>query len=303
MGDFNSPGRVNSRLRYMVSAMGLSRLEQPPQGAVAVALPGSVFVAIDFENVHGLLALRSCHENDINAQMGIAILDPVHLKGETHPSTIQSIQFASGHEAYIRGASRKFLFGETVVCKSIEFAAQLASLLPSDRPFLLVAQKSTTDRAVLRNIGLDIDNWPQLAGIVDTYPMSGDVFHTGRAFGSLAKILTKLGIGWNRGDLHSAGNDAHYTLRAAILLAERGYLESCPSPDTEDAIIRAGVRTLALAPVPERKRVNLAPARMVEIEAREEVKQARVRFRAEQALLEMEMEKDGSTLQCLSGVF
>jgi hypothetical protein len=281
--------------------MGLSRLEPPPDGAVKVAPPGTLLVAIDLENVHEIRALRGRSENNINTQLGVSILDPVHLRAP-HTDLIQSIQFASGNEFYTRKASNKFLFGKTVVCKSSELADRLASILPHDRPFLLVAQNSIPDRASMRNLGFDIDSCPQFAGIVDTYPMTGDVFHTGRSFGSLRKILTELGVEWDPRDLHTAGNDAHYTLRAALMLARRGYLETYPNTSMEDAVVLETARTLALAKVPERRpSAKSSTKRMMErMEAREAVQQARVRLRAEQDRLEMETEDYGTELLCLS---
>jgi hypothetical protein len=164
MSKFSAPERVNTSLRHMVSAMGLSRLEPPPGRAVKVAPPGSLLVAIDLENVHEICALRGCPDHNINTELGVSILDPVHLRAP-HTELVQSIQFASGDDFYTRKASNKFLFGETVVCKSSELASQLAPILPHDRSFLLVAQNSVPDRASMRNLGFDIDSCPQFAGI------------------------------------------------------------------------------------------------------------------------------------------
>lgn len=161
-----------------------------------MAPPGSILVAIDFENIFGIQATP---ELNVNAQMGVAILDPPQLNGPSQSDGsdgIQSIQFASGCPNYTRVASNKFVFGNTVACENSDFTTHLTSLLPPGRPFVLVAQ-SFHFRAALTKLGYDIDNNPQFAGIADTYPMSGDVFHTGRPFGSLKKILKTLGVGWN----------------------------------------------------------------------------------------------------------
>lgn len=265
------------------------------RGGPTTFSPGTLIVSIDFEGLHRILAAGN---REIDTQMGVSILDPSQLRSHEAQSPsdpqqlIRTYHFASGSSAYVRQASEKFLFGETVRCSPCDFVASLSSLLPQETSFIMVAHSIHGERTVLRHLGYELDSDPRLSGIVDTYPMSGDVFNTQRGLGSLGRILEELGVEVNNGDLHCAGNDSHYTLQAALLLSERGYLQQCPDPQPEHAAILAAMRGLATAPVCRRDVPKLLkPDRLAEIEAREEVIRTKTYFRAELARHEAEVEE------------
>lgn len=208
----------------MHSLLGLRCLEPSPDGEVPAPI-GALVVSIDFENTSGLLSDEDVR--DTSAQMGVAIFDPekLHERG-----SFQTFHFASGPPDYIQQASDKYIFDTTIECSPVDFVEYLKSLWPQDRPFVLVAQSISGERSVLHRLGYTLTAQPQLKGVVDVYPMSGDVFNAGRGFGSLRKIMTEPGMDWEKGDFHCAGNDAFYTLKVALLLSVLGYRQQCSNP-------------------------------------------------------------------------
>jgi hypothetical protein len=190
-----------------------------------VSPPGAIFVSIDFEG-GSQLNIATKDIDGINIEFGIAVLDPLDLDDGSptfNERCINAVNFVWGSSAYITRASKRFLFGETRICRPSNFLDALFDLLPSDRPIFFVVHTVYNDRAALMSLGFDMRTHPRVAGVVVIWPLSGDVFHASQGLGSLERIMTVLKIHSKKGSLHCAGNDAHYALQCALLLAERGY--------------------------------------------------------------------------------
>ena len=81
---------------------------------------------------------------------------------------------------------------------------------------MLLAHGAGNERKVLRALGYEFP--ASVAGMLDTREMAGCVFG-GSWRPSLVDLLR--GLGCAAEGLHSAGNDAYFTLRAALLMAAR----------------------------------------------------------------------------------
>lgn len=269
----------------MVSALGLSCLETPPPGSAAVAPPNALMVAIDIERGNRMERLAP----NSNARLGVAIFDP--LENSQHDSScIKTYQFVSGDAEFLQRATNKFLFGETTACDTCEFMTHFASLLPPSRPIILIAHSINSDIASLQLMGFNIHQDPRLY-LVDTFPMSGNVLHTERGFGSLKRILAETDLEFEPGDLHYAGNDAHFTMRIALSLAHRGYLQQCPSPGAEEMAILDRVREQVMAPIVRKPAVvkGISERGKTFMARMDEVSRARASFKAENEKIQEEV--------------
>ncbi len=77
------------------------------------------------------------------------------------------------------------------------------------------------------------------------HPMSGDMFHPQRGFGSLSRITKQLDVKWDGHGIHYAGNEARYALQNDLLVSERGYLHHHWSPVCEDIPTLRAMRQVA----------------------------------------------------------
>ncbi|KAG7148203.1 hypothetical protein HYQ46_002931 [Verticillium longisporum] len=89
------------------------------------------------------------------------------------------------------------------------------------RKVILVGHSIDGDLAILKRIGFNMYKEKTVAAILDTHTLSRQVLTGERATGgySLAGVLTALGCPYEPHELHNAGNDATYTLRATLMLA------------------------------------------------------------------------------------
>ncbi|CRK16343.1 hypothetical protein BN1708_011737 [Verticillium longisporum] len=89
------------------------------------------------------------------------------------------------------------------------------------RKVIIVGQSIDGDLAVLKRIGLNLYKEKTVAAILDTYTLGRKILTRERATGgySLTGMLTVLGCPYGPHELHNAGNDATYTLRATLMLA------------------------------------------------------------------------------------
>lgn len=273
----------------MISSLGLSCTESSPVGS-KVSPRGAIGVSIDFEGGTELAAAVN-NIDEVNTEFGVSVLDPLELQDEMfNEHRVKSFNFVSGSPRYIRRASAKFLFGETTICRPGNFLDALFALLPTDRSIVLVVHTVYTERATLKRLGFGMDH-PRIAGVVDIWPLSGDVFHTSRGLGSLQQIMTELGISWKEGSLHCAGNDAYYTMQSALLLAARGYQEQCPCPGRMDLKILGALYQAATADTPSPRRPEFPSEKARELlRAGPEARQARESFKAEICRCEAEIE-------------
>ncbi|KAK5711004.1 hypothetical protein LTR17_018619 [Elasticomyces elasticus] len=176
-----------------------------------------VFVSIDFEGGN------NCAVN----QFGVAKLDTRALISGAASSATAPADIISGHNyALARGRKDDFMFGETTKTDSSELATRIKNVLHiSDiekhldtstpgRNIVLVGHSIQCELEVIENYGINLDDLSTVVGFIDTS-------NFGEAL-TLEKLLASFKIplprNWNgvADSLHTAGNDAHYTLRALL---------------------------------------------------------------------------------------
>ncbi|KAM6487210.1 hypothetical protein HDV62DRAFT_349305 [Trichoderma sp. SZMC 28011] len=91
--------------------------------------------------------------------------------------------------------------------------------IPLDRKVLLVGHDIRHEIRILRQLKFDFSRF-DITGSIDTFRIAQQILPYFSL--SLGELLTELQCPHNW--LHNGGNDAHFTLRALLLLAER----SCP---------------------------------------------------------------------------
>jgi len=154
---------------------------------------------------------------DPNCQVGIAILDTRQLEQAPHKQQIQTYNFASGTSSYTARANRVFLFGKTAVISPSELADSICSLIPPGRNIVFVGFATANELRALRLLDFP---WPgRLSAVLDAFSLACEMLET--RSGSLGDLLILLGCPHN--NLHCAGNDANFTLKALLLLVAKDF--------------------------------------------------------------------------------
>lgn len=178
-----------------------------------------VLVAIDMENPQSLRQ----HPDTVNSQVGLAVFDTrsiSKLGSESEP--ISTHYFITGCPAYIHNSSQNVLFGKAVSTSPELRLRNIKSVIPQDRKIVLIGHNITSELLALVRLGFDLETVEE---IVDTYHTVEDSKGLRQRLGFLLRHLD-LPCSY----LHNAGNDAHYTLLAAILLATREHANKSCSP-------------------------------------------------------------------------
>lgn len=175
--------------------------------------PGVVFVSIDFENIGQFMD----SDPKVPIQLGVATLDTQDFCSAVHPKDIIStFNFVTGPSRYFNSAAIKFLFGETTQISYSEIVPKIESCIPRTRPTILVGHDIANDLRVLQHLHFDLPK--SIIGIIDTMAITSQVFSSQLRW-SLRTVLEELQCAYD--NLHSAGNDAHFTLRCLLLLVSR----------------------------------------------------------------------------------
>ncbi|RSL53485.1 hypothetical protein CEP54_010364 [Fusarium duplospermum] len=197
-------------LQVLQRALGLSESDQPPP----------IIVAIDFEMTNNL---KNGFLNSQDSQLGIATLDmksfPQHVEDKEDLVTTEN--YITGSKSYIEKASKRFAFGESTTIQPLkaELVHRIDTALPNDRPIVLVGHAVTNELDVFHALGYTLPN--SNVEILDTTKLANEVFEPWSC--SLGALLRRLRCPHAR--LHSAGNDANFTLKAALLLAVYRYAD------------------------------------------------------------------------------
>lgn len=228
----------NSGLQLLQAFLGLT-LE--PSGSRVV--DEVIFVAIDFEYLQNF-EHYSRHQ-DLNSQIGIAVLDSRDLISSPPRRAISTYNFVTGSPSYCAATTRKFLFGETSTIHQRDFLSTLESLLPRRRNIVLVGHGFWHDLRVLKLLNFDLHT--SIVGILDTGKIASKMFPNVSI--TLGSILSELQCPFQ--NLHTAGNDAYFTLRALLLLAIRSYRgETVNDVKRQDTL--TALEAITEVPVPRR---------------------------------------------------
>ncbi|EPE04659.1 qde-2-interacting protein [Ophiostoma piceae UAMH 11346] len=235
-----------------------------------------LFVGIDVDTTEGYEELIP----DQQFHIGFSLLDTRDLHSlvsatpEAKLDIIRSHQFTIGTSKYCKKAALRFLFGESEQLNSPEqVAVRFASLVPADRNVVYVAHGAKADLRVLVNCG--ITRRPIYT--IDTVKAAQTPLQLTYRY-SLEALLDRFGIPYKY--LHAAGNDAHFCLRAMLMLAvvdgeqyQQPRLTSKSKLNDSDRLFSV-LRSIAQAPRPLSKHEIEAPLKEEEMAHRLELKRA-----------------------------
>lgn len=189
-------------------------------------IPGTLikdvlFVAIDVDKG------RSYGVTDISERfhVGISIFDTRCLTPHdseenglsTEPwNTINSYQYTNKSSRLCNYAAKRFLFGETECLDTLHLLPNRFSALIKNRVYILVAHGIYEDVKFLN--GLDTSIVSRASYVLDTVKVAQFPLQLNYRY-NLEKLLHELGLPYAK--LHTAGNDAHFALKALLLLAVR----------------------------------------------------------------------------------
>lgn len=230
-------------LQILLEALGLASYPK------STDVSDAVLVSIDFEHTQNLR--NGLYRKE--SQTGLAILDPGELVGKEPSELISTINLTTGSPHYISKSNDKFVFGTSQAIEVTNILGSIESFLPKDRPIVLVGHGVYAEVGILMALGFEFS--ARIVGIIDTFDVAGEVFGVWRK--GLKDLLLSLEIPFHK--LHNAGNDAHFTLRAALLLASRG----CAEQDHATLSILKEIATIPLSypPFPYGKRRDPAQAK------------------------------------------
>ena len=187
-----------------------------------------------------------------NTQVGISILDTRDLNPPPQENvlTLATYNFVTGSDSYYAASAKRYLWGTPEkILPSDMLNAMNKHVSRPDRNIILVGHGCERDLAALSSLGFNLK--ASVVDILDTANIASELQMKGL---SLGRLLDKLKCPKAR--LHNAGNDAHFTLRALILLAIKGHEEQDPvdEPQVEErrkVVERLeALRALALTSLP-----------------------------------------------------
>ena len=201
--------------RYTISDNGGQLLQESLGLAPSESqgLDEPVFVTIDFEYLSNI---KDASQN-LNSQMGVAILDSRDLISSPARTAISTYNFVTGSPSYCAATTKKFLFNKTTIIHQQDILSNLESLIPQSRNIILVGHDLRNDLRVLQLLGSNLHT--SIRGILDTLRIASRILPDIPI--RLSSILNELQCPFQ--NLHTAGNDAYFTLRVLLLLAIKDY--------------------------------------------------------------------------------
>lgn len=203
-------------LGYRLETLPCSPYNLPPIGQYlsGTSIKDILLVCVDIDTGGGYEVISPGQSFHI----GISIFDTRHLiKQLPDPcDAIKTYQFINRRDTKpCKWAAKSFLFGETELIELPDFAARF-SVLTQGRDYVIAAHGIELDIKFLNNIDPEIAN--RACYILDTvraaqYPLQLYYRY------SLEKLLEEFHICYAK--LHVAGNDAHFALKALLMIAVR----------------------------------------------------------------------------------
>ncbi|KHN98780.1 Ribonuclease H-like protein [Metarhizium album ARSEF 1941] len=212
---------------------------------ISHSLPGTrikdvLLVAVDVDTGGGYEVISPGQSFHI----GVSILDTRRLVTAQPPdpgAAITSHQFVNTDSRPCRWAAKSFLFGDTERIALPDFPSRFARLT-AGRAYVLVAHGAREEVKFLNNLDPGIAS--RAAYIMDTVKAAQHPLQLYYRY-SMEKLLDELAIPY--ANLHAAGNDAHFALKALLMIAVRdGRMTSGAAADEE--LLRT-LEAIAHAPV------------------------------------------------------
>ncbi|KAI1192961.1 hypothetical protein F5X97DRAFT_315823 [Nemania serpens] len=194
---------LKNGLQLLHEALGLAQHHSPTWS-------DAILISIDFENTDNI---RNGFVDSQNCQMGLATLDTRDLQKDYLPENlIKTYNFITGPPSYVEKASKRYIFGTSSVVSPDNLLKEIQTIVPQNRRTIITGYRLQAELKILRVLGFTIS---ASTAVIDTYYIANEAFGFYR--GSLCDLLRRIHCPFNR--LHSGGNDANFTLRAALLLA------------------------------------------------------------------------------------
>ncbi|KAK4082288.1 uncharacterized protein Triagg1_2100 [Trichoderma aggressivum f. europaeum] len=193
-------------------------------------LPGTrikdiLLVSVDVDTGGGYEAISE----EQSFHIGISIFDTRSLTDRPQDlgDAVKSYQFINNHSKPCRWAAKSFLFGESKLIELANLAASFFSLTQG-RDYVLVAHGIETEIKFFNNLNPGIATGASY--ILDTVKAAQYPLQLYYRY-SLENLLDELNIRYAK--LHAAGNDAHFALKALLMIAVRdGQMASAPETTT-----------------------------------------------------------------------
>ena len=150
--------------RYTISDNGLQLLQESLglKPSESQALDKPIFITIDLEYLSNL---KQDSSQNLNSQVGVAILDSRDLISSPPQSAISTYHFVTGSPSYCAATTKKYLFDKTITIHRRDILSNLESLVPRTRNIILVGHDIRNDLQVLQL--LDFDLHTSIGGILD----------------------------------------------------------------------------------------------------------------------------------------
>ncbi|KAI5457377.1 hypothetical protein BGZ63DRAFT_433799 [Mariannaea sp. PMI_226] len=214
-----------------------------------------LFVSVDVDTFGSYDSI----EEDQQFHIGISTFDTRHLPEllvslddpsatlDRHQYAINSHQFVIGNKLYSKRARRRFLFGTSESISLSDVKSKFESLT-QNRDFALVFHGGNEDMKILRQLDVGSQAMYTLDTVkIAQFPLQLYYRH------SLEKLLDLLHIPHT--NLHAAGNDAHFALRALLMLVVE---DAKLQPENIDTSLLNVFKAIAQAPLPVlRKEVSI----------------------------------------------
>jgi DNA polymerase III epsilon subunit-like protein len=238
-----------------------------------------IYVAIDFERT-GFIIKNFSPRSD--TQIGISILDTRDLNPLSRKKGLRlaTYNFVTGSDLYFAESAKKYLWGTSEKISPSNVLKTINKYVRQDRNIVLVGHGLSEDLAALSSLGFDFQ--ASVISILDTANIATEL-QMNRS--TLGRLLEELECPKSSARLHNAGNDAHFTLRALILLAIKGYEEQTLDTsrvEVERAERVEALRAVAMMPLPiarpKPKKIRLRKkdiAKSWSIEKQEEIREER----------------------------
>ena len=193
-----------------------------------------ILVTTDFKNLGNI---KQDSAQNLDSQIGIAILDTKIFSSSRPEKAMSTHNFATGSPRYWTATTNNFLFGMTTPIRQQDILAVLEGLVPRTRDIALIGHDFKHDLHILQLLKFDLHT--SIVRILDTQKIALEVLPDNSS--TLGDILQALRCPVE--NLDTAGNDANFTSRALLLLAEKGYTHSPVSTGNQDTL--ASIRAIA----------------------------------------------------------
>lgn len=184
------------------------------------------FLSVDFE---GRVRVR---ESKSVKSFGVAKLDPRNLAKPAGSSNLVACS-----NCYTPAAGRTgFLFGSNDQVEPDGLRTKVRQTLNNydlatscARKVVLVGHSIWSDIKTMEELGISIQDFPNVIGVVDTLSLAWETLGQGP---SLGRALLLMNIPFIESALHCAGNDAYYTMQLLAALLHAQY-ESSPDVSSD----------------------------------------------------------------------